>query len=242
MRRPVLARLMLFGLAALCTGTRAEGAAAPAADALFPGPSTVIAAPPPPLATAAPPPGGNWYGLLRRSLGHAVALAKRAEGIRTEQDAQKLDLEAWSRDTVHACAQRLAQVAATTPTPNQAGVAGCWNLPLLVESTGVFAADLRLFRVAAPSGDWKDVDVSSYNISVKYDGGAAIQPRNMTAKERVASEEGMKGSNLTKLVDSQFIGNLDRALITAQLSEYVPPPRVARAAAPPLTLPRPAPN
>lgn len=235
MRRPVLARLVLFGL---CTGTRA-------ADALFPGPSTVIAATPsPPLATAAPPPAENWYGLLRRNLGHVAPLAKRAEGIRTEQDAQKLDLEAWSRDTVHACAQRLAQVATTTPTPNQPGVAGCWNVPLLVESTGVFAADLRLFRVAEPTGDWKDIDVSSYNVSVKYDGGAAIQPRNMTAKERVASEEGMKGSNLTKLVDSQFIGDLDRALITAQLSEYVPRPvHSPMSLSPsPLTLPRPAPN
>lgn len=209
MRRPAVAPLILFGLAALCTGTRAEAVAA--ADALSPGPSAV-----------APPPADNWYGLLRRTPAPVAALAKRDEGIRTEADAQKLDLEGWSRDTVRLCAQRLAQPATTKP--NDAGVAGCWNLPLLVEATGVFAADLRLFKLAEPTGDWRDVDPASYNVSVQYAGGAAIQPRNMTAKERAASAEGMKGSRLTKLVDEQFIGNLDRALITADLSEYAMAP------------------
>jgi len=199
-------RLIMFVLLALCAGTLADVEG----DSLFPSPSTTTD---PKQAIESP---DGWYGLLRRNLGHM--LERRTEGIRTEKEAQNLDLESWSRETVKLCAEKLKSI---TTASNPAGVAGCWNLPLLVESTGVFAADLRLFRVAEPTGDWKNVDVSSYNISVEYDGSAAIQARNMTDKERKASKEGMEGSKLTKLVDSQFIGNLDRSVVTEDLSEYV---------------------
>ncbi|KAF8249955.1 hypothetical protein K440DRAFT_542508 [Wilcoxina mikolae CBS 423.85] len=194
----------MFVLLVLCAGTLADVHG----DSLFPKPSTATDP------TRAIESGDNWYGLLRRNVGHM--LQKRAEGIRTEKDAQNLDLETWSRETVKLCADKLKSI---TTASNPAGIAGCWNLPLLVESTGVFAADLRLFRVAEPTGDWKNVDVSTYNISVQYDGSAAIQARNMTEKERKASAEGMVGSKLTKLVDSQFIGNLDHTVLTKDLSD-----------------------
>lgn len=144
-------------------------------------------------------------------------LEKRDQGIRTEADMKNLDLEAWSKDTVQLCA---AKLNSTTTVSNPAGIAGCWNIPVLITSTGVFAADLRLFRVAQPTGDWANVDVSTYNISLQYDGSAAIQARNLTQKEILASTEGMPtNAKITKLVDAQFIGNLDQAAITNNPSE-----------------------
>jgi hypothetical protein len=148
-------------------------------------------------------------------------MVKRSEGIRTEADVQNLDLESWSKETVNLCAKKLNS---TTIPSNPAGLAGCWNIPVLVASSGVFAADLRIFKVADPTGDWVNADVSSYNISLQYDGTAALQARNMTEKEIVASAEGMPSNvNITKLVDSQFIGNLDSSATTSSLSECVPP-------------------
>lgn len=144
-------------------------------------------------------------------------LEKRMEGIRDEASVKNLDLEAWATETVKRCATKLnsARIAS-----NPAGVAGCWNLPLLVARTGVFAADLRLFRVAEPTGDWADVPISAYNISLEYDGSAAIQARNLSDKERRASEAGMpQNTRLVKLIDSQFIGNLDQSLLSEKLTE-----------------------
>jgi hypothetical protein len=205
MQQRTLLHLLIVGLSTLCAGTLADSGV----DS-FPYPSAASSA----QATVS---GDDWYSLLRRNVGQMME--KRAEGIRSEEDVKNLDLENWSEETVKLCAKKLNS---TTTTSNPAGVAGCWNIPILVADSGVFAADLRLFRVAEPTGDWINVDVSSYNISLEYDGSAAIQARNLTEKERRASEEGMpKDTKLTKLVDSQFIGNLDQSVLTTGLSEYV---------------------
>jgi hypothetical protein len=224
MRRSNILRALL-GVAALCTGVSAIENPGDAAGAIhFPGPSILST----PATPAIPGPDSAHesdplIALIKRSSDLVSDLSSffKRGGIRNEADTKNLDLESWSRDTVKLCADKLNK---TVIPNNPSGVAGCWNLPLLVDSTGVFAADLRIFRIADPTGDWKDVQVSSYNISVQYDGSAAIQPRNMTVMERRASLEGMKGSNLTKLVDTQFIGNLDKSLISGQLNEYATPP------------------
>ncbi|CCX34177.1 hypothetical protein FPQ18DRAFT_305551 [Pyronema domesticum] len=218
MRRSNILRALL-GVAALCTGVSAIENAGDAAGAIhFPGPSILSTPATPAIPAPEAPESDPLIALIKRSsdlVSDLSSLFKRG-GIRNEADTKNLDLESWSRDTVKLCADKLNK---TVIPNNPSGVAGCWNLPLLVDSTGIFAADLRIFRIADPTGDWKDVEVSSYNISVQYDGSAAIQPRNMTVMERRASLEGMKGSNLTKLVDTQFIGNLDKSLISGQLND-----------------------
>ena len=202
--RSTIIQPLFLGLSTLCAGTLAE------VDSSFPGPSGIS------NTQASGVQVDNWYGLLRRNVGSM--LEKRAEGIRDEADVKDLDLEAWATETVKLCA---AKLNSTQVASNPAGVAGCWNIPLLVARTGVFAADLRLFRVADPTGDWANVEISAYNISLEYEGSAAIQARKLSEKERKASEAGMpKDTKLVKLIDSQFIGNLDPLLLSQELTEY----------------------
>lgn len=195
MNRYSLLRLLLFTLSA---------GALTAADMLQP--------PGPSLA-----PAEGWYGILRRNVGGM--LEKRSDGVTDDDAVAGLDLEKWTTETVQMCA---AALNSTTTATNPAGVAACWNLPVVLRDSGVFVADLRIFRVAKPTGDWVNVNLSSYDVLIEYDGSAAIQARNLTVGEVAAAKTGMKGSTLAKVMDAEFIGSLEHTLVEAALVEYVP--------------------
>ena len=159
---------------------------------------------------------GDWYGLLRRNVG--TMLERRMEGVTSEAAVKNLDLSKWTTETVALCA---AALNATKPS-NPSGVAACWNIPVLLRESGVFVADLRMFRVGDASGAWANANIDTYNVSVEYQGSAAIQSRKLTAKELVAADEGMKGFELPKLMDAQFIGTMEKTMVAANLPAYVP--------------------
>ena len=41
---------------------------------------------------------------------------------------------------------------------NPSGIAVCYNVLMLNDTTGVFQADVRLYRIAPPTGDWETLD------------------------------------------------------------------------------------
>jgi hypothetical protein len=143
-------------------------------------------------------------------------------GIRTETAVESLNLVSWSEEVSKACADKLSKI--TTPA-NAAGVAACYNVPVLLSSEGVFLADLRLFQVAPATGDWQNIDHSTsnnnnYSVSVVFDNAAATA-RNLSTKEVDASDTALNGTSLSgKMVqDYQFIGQLDSTVLAKDLSD-----------------------
>jgi hypothetical protein len=194
---------LLYGLAVLCAGTLARE------DPELTGLSNLSLQ----QATAST---DTWYRLLRRNMGQML---EKRNGIRTEEDMKNLDMAKWSTDTVKLCAAKLNH---TTAVANDAGIAGCWNLIYYITDTGDYAADLRLFQIVQPTGDWKDIDKATLRGQVAFPPDrSALRAKNMTENDLAASKEGMKDTTLVKIEDYQFTGTVTSTILQAGHSEYV---------------------
>lgn len=61
---------------------------------------------------------------------------------------------------------------------NPSGIAVCYNVLMLNTSTGIFQADVRLYKIAAPTGDWATMDESpgKINTGLQYMGANVHTP------------------------------------------------------------------
>jgi len=91
----------------------------------------------------------------------------------------------------------------------------CYNIPLLVVSSGVFAADFRLIRIANPIEQWTEVE-GDYSLSIMYvNRGAAIAPRNLSTPEIEATAKAMKPP-FKMLLNVQFIGQIEPSFLAGR--------------------------
>jgi hypothetical protein len=90
---------------------------------------------------------------------------------------------AWGQATHTACQSTLASLHRS---PNPSGASVCFNLPSLDADTGVFEADLRLYRVFPPSGAWAGVDQEDIDVGVGFP----------SAQVTSITEEDVKGMGL----------------------------------------------
>jgi hypothetical protein len=79
--------------------------------------------------------------------------------------AGSFNASAWTALTHAACQSTLASLRRS---PNPAGSSVCFNLPSLDTNTGVFEADLRLYRVFPPTGAWEGVRAEDVDVSVGF--------------------------------------------------------------------------
>ncbi|KAI5779261.1 hypothetical protein EDC01DRAFT_310496 [Geopyxis carbonaria] len=192
---------ILFCLTALCAGTLTHSEPGALSS---PGPSTTLPSRP----DASP---ATFRKLLRRSV---ALMLQNTDGIRKEEEVQQLDMVAWSKDTMNIC---LDHINSTTKVTNPAGVAICYNLPVLIEESGVFTADFRLLRVSDPVGEWEDTG-NDYDMSIVYD-GAAFKGRQLSDREKEATTEGSAGATVEMLSDHQFIGQITTELLADSPSD-----------------------
>lgn len=78
----------------------------------------------------------------------------------------KIDPEIWNSQTKAACETAFRNLNGKASNP--AGVAVCYNLPGLDNSTGTFQVDLRLYRVAAPAQGWETVFDQTISVALYY--------------------------------------------------------------------------
>lgn len=78
----------------------------------------------------------------------------------------------WAATTLSACTSALSMLRGLSSSPS--GMAFCYNLPFLDNSTGVFQADLRLFTISPPTGDFANVAPKDVAVAVHYV-GATVQ-------------------------------------------------------------------
>lgn len=89
----------------------------------------------------------------------------------------------WTADTHAACQSTLSSLRRS---PNPSGSSVCFNLPSLDTATGVFEADLRLYRVFPPSGPWEGVEPQDVDVGVAFP----------SAMVTAITEEDVKGMGL----------------------------------------------
>ncbi|KAL1887718.1 hypothetical protein Cpir12675_006446 [Ceratocystis pirilliformis] len=78
-----------------------------------------------------------------------------------------VNMEIWESTTEQACQKALSSTAAAS---NPSGTGICYNLPALNMTSGVFQADLRLYKISDPSREFTAVLPSNIQVQLSYDG------------------------------------------------------------------------
>ncbi|KAL8711852.1 MAG: hypothetical protein Q9220_003796 [cf. Caloplaca sp. 1 TL-2023] len=85
----------------------------------------------------------------------------------------------WRNQTAAACMKSLTALGGQASNPS--GLAACYNIKSLDTTTGVFEADLQLYRIAAASGDWVSLMTQAVNVGLSYS-DATVAPSNTNRK------------------------------------------------------------
>ncbi|KAF4975920.1 hypothetical protein FZEAL_7337 [Fusarium zealandicum] len=122
-----------------------------------------------------------------------------------------LNLTAWNTATNSACRSVLGGLHQST---NPSGACVCYNLPSLDMETGVFEADLRLYKVSEARGDFAGVASEDVMVGVTYNGASVmpVEPEDMKGAGMVGQVAAMKKrqNGLELLQSYMFIGKIDQ--------------------------------
>lgn len=86
----------------------------------------------------------------------------------------------WNKETEAACLDALSKMSDTPP--NDSGMAACYNIRYFNKSTGTFQADLRLYRMALPTGDWASLNSPGMSIRLSCSGASLAVGDSKKAK------------------------------------------------------------
>ena len=120
------------------------------------------------MASASAGPSSN--ASLARPLSSASAAAFEATSLASllghPGDLETDKLADWDDQTESACSAALIALHGVATNPS--GIAACYNIHSLDISTGIFDADLRLYRISAPQKGWIKLDSSSVGVGLSY--------------------------------------------------------------------------
>ena len=98
-------------------------------------------------------------------------------------DVQKVNPITWNMQTKAACETALRKLEGKASNPS--GMAVCYNLPVLNKSTGVFQADMRLYRVSAPATGWGKMENQAIGVGL-YFPGATVASQTISKRNRAS--------------------------------------------------------
>lgn len=102
------------------------------------------------------------------------SLSSSASSPRTSSATAPAEPQGWDNQTQAACMTALGAYINST---NPSGMAVCYNIPYFNNATGAFEADLRLYRVADPSGDWTGLTQQGMSVGLSYPGATVAASR-----------------------------------------------------------------
>ncbi|OAA69688.1 hypothetical protein ISF_02958 [Cordyceps fumosorosea ARSEF 2679] len=169
-----------------------------------------------------------YVSLLSAEAARAPALLRRqsntTDGIQLRPDGA-LNLTAWDTETDAAC---VAALRAIQRPSNPSGNCICYNLPSLDTASGVFEAELRLYKVSEPRGPWTGIQPAAIKVSVAYNGASAspvtpdaLKGQGMTGaapKQRRGDLESREDHNPQLLQAYMLVGQIDQKEMSDSMS------------------------
>jgi hypothetical protein len=145
---------------------------------------------------------------------------------RRQSSTPQMNVTAWNEQTEAACNTALMMLNGVASNP--AGMAVCYNLPYLDNSTGVFQADLRLYMISNPSGDFSGVPAQNVTVGLQYFGASVqtINPSELMKRDirswpstESESETEKRAAMTPSLVQSYaFIGQINMNLMMPNMN------------------------
>lgn len=168
---------------------------------------------------------GRSSDLERRMLGVveqefqplAVVARRDTSGVVLNPDGT-INMTAWDEQASAACRQALASLPQAS---NPSGTCTCYNLPALDNATGAFEADLRLFQLNTPTGDFTGIPPQNIEVGLSYSGASVSPISAATAGTKVvtklAARQGQDPASLKLLQTYLFVGQIDKAKMTPDM-------------------------
>lgn len=161
---------------------------------------------------------------LRR---HAEAMVEERVERRQATPTTNVNATQWNEQTAAACNSTLMMLNGVASNP--AGMAVCYNLPYLDNSTGVFQADLRLYMISDPTGDFVGIPAQNVTVGLQYFGASVqtIPPSELKARDLDLPSwsslqrrtDVQKRAMTPSLVQSYaFIGQINKDLMMANIN------------------------
>lgn len=119
----------------------------------------------------------NKEELLKRYMDNIIEDRRRSITDATGTTTTATNLSEWNTQTEAACTQALDLLNGQATNPS--GLAVCYNLPYVDNSTGVFKADLRIYNVSAPTGSFANIPSQDVQVGLSYE-GATVSAVNMS--------------------------------------------------------------
>lgn len=150
------------------------------------------------------------------------------EPVEKRQLPAPINITQWDADTSNAC--ELSLEALNGVATNPSGLAVCYNLPMLNNDTGVFQADLRLFKVSEPTGAFAGIASQNVQVGLSYIGAtvSAVNSSSLNRRDQELSSTlavlGSRGldrrQNVVKPVMLQayaFVGQINADVLKANM-------------------------
>uniref|UniRef100_L2FJ70 Uncharacterized protein n=1 Tax=Colletotrichum fructicola (strain Nara gc5) TaxID=1213859 RepID=L2FJ70_COLFN len=152
----------------------------------------------------------NRYIEKRQSMDINAEWVPNALEVKVNADGS-INMTAWETETSAACTSALSHLDAAS---NPSGTCICYNLPSLDAKTGVFEADLRLFKVSDPVGAFSGIPPQNIQVGLSFN-GASVSPVSAnkiagTASKRVVTPQALQSY--------LFVGQIDQARMVAPMS------------------------
>lgn len=141
-----------------------------------------------------------------------------------------INMTAWEEETSQKCTDALSHLDQAS---NPSGTCICYNLPSLDAKSGVFEADLRLYKVSDANGAFSGIPPQNIQVGLSFN-GASVSPisannsggsTGTTARRDVGFEAPwstlQKRAVAPQLLQTYlFVGQIDPARMTASMSMY----------------------
>ncbi len=124
-----------------------------------------------------------------------------------------VNLTAWETQVNLACNTALAKLPESS---NPSGTCICYNLPVLNNDTGAFEADLRLYSISTPTGEFAGIPPQDIQVGLSYIGASVSPVSAQTAEKLVSRQNAPQGSGNLKLLQSYlFVGQIDKSKLAS---------------------------
>lgn len=113
----------------------------------------------------------------------------------------KINMTEWDHDATFACHAALTKLPRSS---NPSGRCICYNLPMLNNSTGKFEADLRLYQLSVPWGDFQGIAPEDVHVSFKFN-GASVSPVSAASAASLVVRDDSSSKNATLQLLHQYL-------------------------------------
>jgi hypothetical protein len=134
----------------------------------------------------------SGHGLVKRQ-------NQQFESTVTLRPDGSIDLDAWDKETERACQDSLKRLQIAT---NPSGTCICYNLPRLDTNSGVFEADLRVYKFNEPNGAFQGISPQQIGVGLMYL-GASVSRVNADTMQNLSNGTGQAANRKRQDVVSQ---------------------------------------